>query len=240
MKRLIIIIAIFTVALLSLNGVTFANDVQYVDYSDTISQNILNLPNYELDSIDLSLQVIIHNSSMFKLYNININGTSYSNIEQQNDSLFIFNIKSYNVPKGLSINYIGKVLAGNDSIFNISIKNFSINNDRYSDSTYTFKVKSQYKDIIYIRFPEIFNLYPNPISNARTIFCEFASDIVDSLAISLYDIKGRKLLIKKLYNTKKGRQILELEIPQFIYAGLYFFVINDKFGYHSYKFEVIK
>ncbi len=220
---------------------SFSLDYIEVNDRDLIKQEFIQVNNYNSDSIKLEFQLIISNTALFNLQNIVINNTYFNFFPYDNNDtiLDIFFNEKINATN-LSIRFEGNILASNDSLFTIDIKNIKLNNQPINDTSFNFKIKTQYNNLSYIRYSQLWNVYPNPLYSGNKIQCEYISDIDDDIKISMFDIKGREYIISEIKDNPKGKHTFEIPINNNFYNGFYYLVISDKFGPRWQKFELIR
>ena len=211
-----------------------------INLGDEFTENIAQFSNNSQENIEISFKLLVHNLTLFDLKYFSINEKNYYNFKNVNDSIISFEYSDKINSSLVNLYFTGVTLTGNDSIFQLSIVDLNINNVKYKNNTFTYKVLSDYNALPYIKFPEIINVYPNPIEYSNEIYCEFSIDYFDSLKISVYDLCGRELIIQKLVNDKKGKVTFKILLDEDLIPGVYYLVIKDKFGYHSKKFEIVK
>ncbi len=211
-----------------------------IKLSEEFTENIAQFSNDSQTITDISFVLMVHNPTLFDLHYISINETNYYNFKNENDSVVSFVFSDKINSSLVNIYFTGVTLSGNDSTFQISIINLKINNVNYKDNIVNYKVISDFNALPYIRFPEITNIYPNPIEYSDKISCDFVVDYADNLTISIYDSYGQEMIIEKLVNDKKGKVTFGIPLDYRLISGVYFLVIKDKFGYHSKKFEIAR
>ena len=232
-------IYIYCIVIIALLYVSKANE-RTVELSSEFLENIAQFINVSQFNTDISFKLKVDNPTMFDLKYISINGMEYKNYKVLSDSVVSFEFSDKIIQYLVNIYFYGKVLCGNDTVFNITIEDLKINSVEYDKIIFNYKVISDFNALPYLRFPEIIKVYPNPIEYTDKFYCEFIVDYLDKISISVIDIYGQEIIINTFENTQKGKVTFEVPIDYRFISGVYYLVIKDKFGWHSKKIGIIK
>lgn len=155
-------------------------------------------------------------------------------------SKFLFSADDININKSDSLLFTvsGLILAGNDTIANAKVS-FIINDNFEINDNVNFKILN-YAPMPYIRFPDVINLYPNPVTDGESIDVIFQLDEDSEVIIQIFSITG-KLIYEKLYEfLTKGEIKQSLSIENIESYGVYILMIKTENTISLEKFTVIK
>ncbi|MBX3042663.1 MAG: hypothetical protein KIT33_01065 [Candidatus Kapabacteria bacterium] len=194
--------------------------------------------------VENNLKVVINfsNPTLVRILNAKI---IYNNSEIEAElskvNYYDYNLE-VNIPPSDSIAIIlnSEVLAGNDSIFDISLTNISINDSQYNPQSASYFVKTLNNELPYLRFTKITNVYPNPFSGNGLLNIEYYNDIIGEVEFHLFDYLSRTEKIKTVQNNTPGFQSVSLEINPYILSGLYYLEVRTKFRGNFVPIIIIK
>ncbi|MFA5512936.1 MAG: hypothetical protein WC313_10845 [Candidatus Kapaibacterium sp.] len=196
------------------------------------------LPVYDDDADFLSGMISVQNTSLIYPFEIRIgeHGISNFTIQKIDESNYSFNILLNDLIESDTLLVKCEVLAGNDSTCLVILSNIRIDDMDVNGTEYNIKIKSQFGELPYFRYPEIISVYPVPVSIGNELFVEYFHDFTGSVEIYLIDILGRYEFVKLIDVDVKGTQKTKIPINTLLPVGVYGIEIRTKFGKSSKLF----
>ncbi len=205
------------------------------------------------DYLIISGELLLKNPTIFlpeyftEYSNCSIISSSISRVEYQNspgvnDSLYKFelNLKINNQNENVQILLNGECLAGSDTITNILFRNIIINDSLQNDKLATLTTFNISPIDNYVRFPNVYNIFPNPVNAGETLYFDFFIDKNSDMKVFIYNTEGKARLVENIKDVRKGTQRYSYDIPEEMAAGMYYIIIEANTGSAYKKFMVAK
>ena len=198
--------------------------------------------NYHADDT-LTFDILIEKPNIF--YPEKIRFDKYSetfNLTRVSDSLYRANINLYGFYTVDSLKFYlkGEILATNDSVSKIYIKNCKFNGEAFKDTFGIVNLLNRLPNQYYYRQLEFEKNYPNPVSVGETTVWNYHADLSQELKVYLYDINGKVFRQETIQTPSAGTFQYKFKVEEESPCGFYYIKVISDFGSYCQPFVVIK
>ncbi|MCD4820047.1 MAG: T9SS type A sorting domain-containing protein [Candidatus Cloacimonetes bacterium] len=201
------------------------------------NENWENSIKYIIESDDFSKIVIKQNWG-----NQNwINSTKHCTYQNSNNDNQLIEYFTWNNSYWLPENRQNFVYDIQDRIQKILREIYFENNWEFDKKiVYSYDLSSSPEENILNKF--MINIFPNPLQyhNKAGLSFEITSEYNDPVEISIFNIKGQKIIHQQFIKNNRGKNILNLPKPSNLASGIYFYKVETKKFKKCGKFLIVK
>lgn len=162
-----------------------------------------------------------------------------SDLTRRDDLIYQLQIVFLNIPEsGCKMKIVGELLAGNDSVSVISLRDIRVGAYDVGDVSGTVISKNTFASG-YIRIIELDRGKPNPVSRYGTVSWDFYIEREMTATVSIYNIAGRLIERNETSYPEQGRYSYSFTPGPTVSQGTYIICIESDFGYDYRSFTVI-
>lgn len=140
----------------------------------------------------------------------------------------------------VTIELYGEALMANSDTGSLCFRNIRLGNATLSPKEYYFEVKGDYGELPYYRYPKFLNIFPSPCAVGSTLSWRIMADQPGRIKFYLVNLVGARDLVAETVLGEPGIFDFEYNVPSWMPAGLYYLVLESKFGFTQKKIEIMK
>ena len=233
MKKLLFILCFFSICSLQSQEIDL-----YCIAGDT-SSVVVSVQSTMADKNIFSGSIVFDNPTVAYLDSIHINNESINIQRVKPDSILI---PEHELSPALSYNiqFFFKALAGNDTITDIHLVNFELNDEPISDSLIRFHNLPIGGSVPYLKFAELNNCYPNPVTPYTGAHFRYFIDRSSKIRFTLVDPIGQQRIVQTIAKQSVGEHLLYITIDHTYSTGAYYLIMDTDTGSAKRKFWVIR
>lgn len=195
------------------------------------------------DAEDLSVEFFMHNPTLFFPDSVKAIGadTEGLHLARLNDSLYRINARiSADSGSVITFELYGEALMANSDTASLCFRNARLGNKPLPRKEYFLVVQGDYGELPYYRYPKFLNIYPSPCAVGSTLTWRIMADQPGQIKFYLVNLVGARDLVLETTLGEPGVYDYEYSIQSWIPAGLYYLVLESKFGFTQKKIEIVK
>lgn len=241
MKLLVLFICLF--ASLCPSRADGGRDTVRARVSDEVVLKYSFVTSGECNGADFSSEFFMANPTLFFPDSIkSIGGTTEGlRLDRLNDSVYRFSARLWaDSATQLCFELYGEALMANTDTGSIYFRKVQLGNKALPAKEYFFAVQGDFGEIPYYRYPKFINIFPSPCVAGSVLSWRIMADQPGRVKFYLVNLVGARDLILETTLGQPGVFDYEYNIQNWQPAGLYYLVMESKFGFTQKKIEIMK
>lgn len=216
-----------------------AQDIDLYCIAGDTASAVLAIDSEQADNYSHSGSIVLNNPTVAYLDSIYINKQKI-NLQRIKPDSIVIPLQILTQSRPFKMQLFFKALAGNDSITDIRFVDFKLNGNDALQSVIHFHNIAIGGSIPYLKFAELRDCYPNPVTPYSGANFKYFIDRISNVTFTLVDPIGQERLLAKYSAQTVGEHLFHIDIDHTYSSGAYYLVMQTETGNAKTKFWVIR